>query len=491
MLDGGSVPGRTAPFSAEAEAHVLACCLLDGAATLALCLRKKLSARAFHLPGHSFVYAKLCEMQAAGKPIDLAVLAEELKTSGQLDEIGGYAFLMQMTERTTTTAQAGYFVEKLQELSVLRELIKEFTQGVEDCYAYTGGLEEFVARKALKLQRWADLITGLNRESLLERMERRLQLTLAAAAGQVDRSRWIHWGLPWLDACLKPLDTRAEDWLNIVGGPPSGGKSSFMRHVAVHSLRAGKRVLVILLETGLRWADSAAATLAKTNLRAIENGEATKDMVQRYEQYSRELQGYADKTLFIFEDLVFVEDIERTVREVNRSLRERDIAAGVPEDKARGLDLVVLDYLQLISTRENFRGQREQVVAHISRTLKRLFKGLDLVSLVGAQINRGAREDPAKPPQLSALRESGAIEQDADRVIFVHTPPVNRAGQVQDGNSFTDEVEIIQRKSRNGPRDVSVGVLFHKTQTRYEEAARKGDVRPGMPKPDSGYRRDL
>jgi replicative DNA helicase len=490
VIQGG--PGenvRVLPHSIDAEEQLLACILIDGAASLGLCLRKKLSGRAFYSPANRLVFDTLCAMQAAGKPIDLAVLAEELKTTRQLDEIGGYAFLTQVTNRVTTTVQASYFVEKLQELSVLRELIREFNAGLDDCFAYQGGLEDFVSRKALKLQRWADLISGLNRESLGDRLTKRLDMTLAAAAGKVDKTRWIHWGLPWVDSCIKPLDTKAEDWLNVVGGPPSGGKSSWLRMVAVHNLDSDKRVAVFLLETGLRWVEAAAATKARVNLRSLETADATKDMVARYETAYRGLQTYADKTMFVYEDLIFVEDIERQVRELNRTLRERDIAAGVPENQARGLDLVVVDYLQLIATRENFRGQREQVVAHISRTLKRLFKGLDIVGLVGAQINRGSREDPAKPPALSALRESGAIEQDADRVIFVFTPPTNLAGLIQDGNNITDEVDIIQRKSRNGPRDVSVGVLFHKTQTRYEDVIRRGDVRPGLPKPETGYKR--
>jgi replicative DNA helicase len=490
VIQGGAgTQGRIPPHSIEAEEFLLACVLMDGGVSLAKVLRKKLSSRAFYSPANRLVFDKLCEMQGKALPIDLAVLAEELKLSGQLDEIGGYTFLTQLTNRIPTTAQLEYFIEKLQELSVLREMIKEFTAGVEDCFSYQGGLEDFVSRKALKLQRWADAITGLNRETLEQQLAKRYEYTMAAAAGKVDKSRWIYFGLPWVDACLHPLDTRNEDWLIVVAGPPSGGKSSFMRQTAIHNLRAGKRIAVFLLETGLRWVEQAAATIARVNFRTILNGEATKDMVARYNAAYEEMMSYADKTLFVFTDLTFVEDIERAVRELNRTLRERDIAAGVPVEEARGLDAVVADYLQLMGTRQNFRGQREQVVAHISRTLKLLFKGLNFPGLVGAQINRGSREDPAKPPTLSALRESGAIEQDADRAIFVHTPPVNRAGLPQDGNNFTDEVEIIQRKSRNGPRDVSVGVLFHKTQTRYEDAVRKGDVRPGQPKPESGYKR--
>jgi replicative DNA helicase len=301
---------------------------------------------------------------------------------------------------------------------------------------------------------------------------------------------WIYFGLPVLDACLKPLDTRAEDWNNIIAGPPGGGKSSFMRHIALHNLARGKRVAVFLLETGLRWVDAGAATMARVNLRHVENGEALPDMVKRYEAAHRALQEMAGVNLFLFEDLFFVEDIERQVREIDRTLRAQDVARGVPADKARGLDLVIVDYLQITGTRQNFRGNREQVVAHVSMSFKKLFKSLDVAGLVGAQINRAAREDAAKAPRTSALRESGSIEQDADRVIFVHTPPTNKADITQDGNVATDEVEIVQRKCRNGAGDIGVGVLFHKMQTRYEEPPCEGRVaRPALPKPEGGYGR--
>jgi replicative DNA helicase len=148
-----------------------------------------------------------------------------------------------------------------------------------------------------------------------------------------------------------------------------------------------------------------------------------------------------------------------------------------------------VDYLQIVPTRQQFRGHREQMIAHVSSTLKRLFKSLNIAGFVGAQINRSSRED-GKAPSLSALRESGSIEQDADSVIFVHTPATTRAGAEQNSNQSVDEVEIVQRKRRNGVKDVAHLVLFTKAQTRYEEPpGSPSAVRPGVPKPAQGYKR--
>jgi replicative DNA helicase len=210
--------------------------------------------------------------------------------------------------------------------------------------------------------------------------------------------------------------------------------------------------------------------------------------VKEFKDANDLVTSWCDERLFVFDDLVFIEDIERQVRETDRLLRERDRAAGVPEEKVRGLDFVIIDYLQLMATREKIR-VREEMVSHMVRTCQRMFKQLDICGLVASQLNRKARDEDRRP-KLSDLRESGAIEQDAVRVWFVHTPPNDSAGIAQTGERSIDEIELIQAKSRNGPRDIICDLLFYKKQARYEEKSRKGDVRPGAPKPAGGYKRE-
>ncbi len=489
VLDGGAAGVVELPHSVEAEQSFLGACFADEGVTVARGRAARLDPRAFYSQKHAAVWKKLTELHAGGKPIEIGIVAEDLRATGELDELGGYPFLVQLTDRAPTTIQAGYYLDRIIDLGLLRSAIRQSGAAVELCHAHQGeGLEAMLGGIALKFQKLADFAMRRGRESLRDRAAKRLDQTLAAAAGAVDKSRWLSTGLPWLDACILPFDVKQEDWLVIVAGPPSGGKSSIMRHIALHNCDQGKRGAVFLLETGLRWLDAGAATYARVNLRELDR--TLKERMALFKARYEQLVGYAEERLWIFEDLVFVEDIERQIREINRTLLERDLAAGVPADKARGLDFVVVDYLQIMATRQQFRGHREQVVSHISMTLKRLLKSLDITGFIGAQINRSSREDPGLPPKLAALRESGAIEQDADRVIFIHTPPTNRAGATQDGNNLVDEVSIIQRKSRNGPRDVDVPVLFQKQWTRYEEASRKGEARPGLPKPQSGYKRE-
>ncbi|HEX2099410.1 MAG TPA: DnaB-like helicase C-terminal domain-containing protein, partial [Candidatus Synoicihabitans sp.] len=139
-----AVPGRVMPHSAEAEEYLLSCCLLDGSDTIAKCLEKKLSGSAFFVPANRLIYEKLVELYQKQPPVAIEVVAEELRVSRQLEEIGGLPYLLQVSSRIPTTAQADYFIERVRELSLLRQLIKVSSSAVEQCFAYQGGLEEFI-----------------------------------------------------------------------------------------------------------------------------------------------------------------------------------------------------------------------------------------------------------------------------------------------------------------------------------------------------------
>jgi hypothetical protein len=143
-----SSPGRVPPHSVEAEEQLLSACLLDGNDVVARCLGADIAAASFYVPANRVIYEKLLELYNAGKPIDVAVLAEELKTTRQLDEIGGYSYLTRISGRIPTTAGTSYFIERVRELAVLRDIIHAGTAAVEKCYGYTGetDLPEILAK---------------------------------------------------------------------------------------------------------------------------------------------------------------------------------------------------------------------------------------------------------------------------------------------------------------------------------------------------------
>lgn len=486
-----SAAQRTPPASAEAEEHVLACCLLDGSTTIARCLREKITPESFYLPANKLIFEVIAELHAKNHVVNLEMLAEELKTRRQLEVVGGFAYLMQVTSKIPTTSHAGYFIQTVREKWVLRRLVTLGTDLVEKTYDFTGGLEDFVSRHALRLQRLAGFVTRQGKPSQQEDAQLARTAAHEILAGKVDHSHRLSFGLPWADKNFLPIDVKNEDWFTIIGAGPSGGKSSVMRFAAGANCRKKKRGAVFLLETGKRrWLWSLAAGLAKVNFRDMldDPKRAFPKDVASWIAADDEVTAWVGERLFVYDDLFFIEDIERQIREVDRTLRDADLAAGVPAEEVRGLDFVVIDYLQLMTTREKIR-VRQEIVSHLARRCKMIFKTMDIAGLVAAQINRNAR-DEGRRPKLSDLRESGAIEQDSDRVIFVHTPTEDKAGVAQTGERSIDEVELIQAKSRNGPKEIVVDVLFHKKQARYEDAVRPGDARPGMPKPEGGYRRE-
>lgn len=483
---------RSPPCSSEAEEHVLACCFLDGGQTLARCQREKITADSFYFPANAKIWQTLVQLQKAGMPVCLEVLAEELKKIHQLEAVGGWPYLLQVTGKIPTTAHVGYFIDQLRDKWVLRKLARFGTEMVEQVYSFTTGLEEFAGRHALRLQRVADFVTRLNRPDATAEAAAAKEALAAILAGKIDKSRQLTLGTPHADATLLPFDVKNEDWYIVIAGPPSGGKSSVARQIVGENAVLGKRGAVFLLETGKRrWQWALAASRAHVNLRDILEAPHTvlPERIKAFQAWDDEITTWMGERLWIHDDMFFIEDIERTVRELDRSLREKEIAAGVPADEAVGLHYVLIDYLQLCNTRERIN-KREEYVSHLSRTCKRLFKSINVSGIVLAQLNRKARDEERRP-RLSDLRESGAIEQDADAVEAVHTPTTDRSGAEQNGERSTHEVELIQLKRRNGPANLAVDLLFHKTQTRFSDCVHKGEARPGAPKPAQGYKRTL
>lgn len=134
--------GRHLPHSLEAEEYLLSCCLLDGQEVIERCMMKKIGPESFYDPKHGVIFESIIRLYNNQKPVDVSVVAEDLRTARRLDEIGGYPFLTQVSGRITTTAQAGYFIDKVHEQHTLRQLIRAHTAAVEDCYGFSGDLDE-------------------------------------------------------------------------------------------------------------------------------------------------------------------------------------------------------------------------------------------------------------------------------------------------------------------------------------------------------------
>ena len=442
-----AVVGRTPPHSVEAEEYLLSCCLLDGSDTIARCLEAKLPSTAFYSPANRLIFEKLCELYQKNPPVDVAILAEELKTSRQLDSIGGFAYLAQISARIPTTAQAQYFIDKVRELYLLRELIKVATGAVEDCYSYQGGLEEFIDKVEQDVFR-------VTQDRVADAAQAMKEPTHEAMT-VINKMMMKKGELTGVPSGFKDLDTltwgfqRAE--MIVLAARPSMGKTSLALNIAEAAAlpRKGEPVATLIFSLEMSAAQLALRMLcsrAKVNMKLLREGLLSKNGSEQ-----AELMEAADQ---FSKSPLFIDDSSHlSIMELRAKARR--------VHSRHKLGLIIVDYLQLLSPTDP-RVPREQQVAEASRGLKALAKELSLPVLVLSQLNRSSEKEN-RTPRLADLRESGSIEQDADVVLMLARPKdADEKFQVA-----TDSAELIVAKQRNGP----VGELkltFLRDITRFE-----------------------
>lgn len=470
---------RPLPHNIEAEEYLLACIMLDGPDVMSRCKEIKLHPESFYDSKHGTIFEVLEELYARQAPMEASAVAEQLKEKKLLDSVGGYAFLSQVSSRIPTTAQAGFFMEKVRDTAAMREAIRQFTEAVERVHDLTGGgkeLEELLEVKTSWISRALEFLRS-GQATMLDAAKAGYERTLKKLAGNVDKSRWLYTGLAEFDNRFTAFDVNNEDWLCIWAGIQSSGKSSAARQIAAHNLDSGKTVLVFLLETSLgKWLELAACTECGVNARVLD--QLPKDLHARYEKTLAKLHGYLGKSLWICDEIIPVESL---VARIDDHVRRY----GVPS-------LVIVDHMHLLRSRRQFKA-REPEMGFIAKELKRCLKRVHTTGLVLAQLNRTSRNEGNRRPASHDIRDSGEIEQAADRIDIIHTPDVDMRGVEQTKNRGQVMVEIIQDKHRNGPTGHRE-FWFRKDVTRFSdirdaELAAARELRPKEQRVDSDGQR--
>jgi replicative DNA helicase len=440
--------GRTPPHSVEAEEYLLSCCLLDGGDTIARCLEAKLPPAAFYVQANQVIFEKLCELYQKSPPVAIEMLIEELRTTKQLEAVGGVPYLMQVSARIPTTAHAVYFIEKVREHYLLRELIKVTTSTVEQCFSYQGGLEEFIDKVEQDVFRVTqDRISDAAKpmkEPTHEAMIiiNKLMMKKGEKTGVVS-------GFIALDDLTFGFQKQE---MIVLAARPSVGKTSLALNVAEAAVlpRKGPPVPTLIFSLEMSSAQLALRMLcsrAKVNIKQLRDGYLPKQ--------GPEQQRLVDVADELSKSPLFIDDSSHlTIMELRAKARRLYTRYK--------LGLIVVDYLQLLSPTDP-KIPREQQVAEVSRGLKAMAKELDLPVLVLSQLNRSSEKEN-RAPRLSDLRESGSIEQDAD-VVLMLAPPKEADEKFQ-----AAAYDLVVAKQRNGP----VGELqltFLKDITRFENYA--------------------
>ena len=449
---------RLPPHAPEAEQGVLGCVLLSPNECLGQCIEKlKAGADVFYDLRHQTIYTALVEMYDAREPIDVITLQQRLKDRQLLDQIGGIPYLNTLQDSVPSAANVTYYAEIVQEKYLLRKMIHACTSVVERVYEYQGEV---------------DVLMDEVERDILQISESRVQGGAVAAKQLVNKAigtienyfsrqgslGGIGTGFPDLD---KMTDGFHGGEMIVIAARPSMGKTSLAMNIAEHiSLTQKLPVGVFSLEmTAESLVMRMLCSNARVNLRNIREGFMSESDFPKLTSSAGRI---SNAPLFI-DDTPGLSILQMRARARRMS-------------QQHGVKLFVVDYLQLLhSTSRRAQDNRQQEISEISSGIKALAKELSVPVIVLSQLNRELEKDKSRKPRLSDLRESGAIEQDADLVGLLYKPS---AGDDDEGAPPEEidgiPVNLLIAKQRNGPTG-DVNLTFLKSYTRFESAAKVSD----------------
>ncbi len=444
---------RVPPQDLEAEQSVLGAMMLSSEAirtVIPICREED-----FYREANRKLYHAIVALDDRKEPVDIITLTNELKRSGDFDTIGGVSTLTTLLDRVPTAANAEYYANIVKEKSSARKLITAATQVVADAYSDSMPIKELLdsaehrifeateVRENKDFNSIKDLI-GNSYEYVNNLSEQKMHIT-GVPTGFYD--------LDELTAGFQPSE------MIVIGARPSTGKTSLALNIAQHACMGTnelkKKISVGFFSiemTAKQLALRLLCSVARIDLKKARSGYLSDGDRGRLVNVTGQ---FYDTKLYIDDtSSITVLDLKAKAR---RLKREFDIG------------MLVVDYLQLIQAGVKV-DSREQEIAYISRQLKALAKDLDIPVVVLAQLSRPIKGQEEKRPILSDLRESGAIEQDADVVIFIHK---ETEGTTDEGKPIYKH-ELVVAKQRNGPTD-NVPVVFRREYTTFESASRISD----------------
>ena len=436
----GSPRGRMPPQDVDAERSVLGAMLLEAeAASEALSL---LSGEDFYRSAHARIFSAMADLFERNEPLDEVTVAARLKTQGQLEQVGGSHYLASLTERVPTAANIAHYARIVRARALTRRLIQAATSIAGSGYDGTGEVETLLDEAEKKIfevtssreQRGFTSIKELVDSSFryIETQFERKENVTGVPTGFVD--------LDNITSGLQPGD------LIIIAGRPSMGKTAFAMNIAQNAAINKKcSVAVFSLEMSKeQLAIRMMCSEAKVESQKVRGGRLAQE---DWHKLSLAANSLLHAPIYI-DDTSSLSVLE--MRAKSRRLQAE-----------HGLGLVVVDYLQLMRGRASTEG-REREISEISRGLKALARELSVPVMALSQLNRSLESRSDKRPMLSDLRESGAIEQDADVIGFVY-----RDDYYDQDSEDKGLAEVIIGKQRNGPTD-TVKLRFAREYTRFE-----------------------
>lgn len=442
--------GKLPPQAIELEDSVLGALMIEKEAytTVADLLRPE----SFYKDQNRLIFEAVRALAAKEQPIDALSVAEKLKSLGTLEEAGGVIYLSELTRRVASTAHLRYHAQIVAQKATARDLIAMAAQIEEAAYDETNDIEELLGQAEAGVF------------EISERSQKRdvtqIDPVIQEALQRIDRASLNEGNISGVPSGFTALDKITSGWQNsdlvIIAARPAMGKTAFVLSMAKNiAVNYKKPVAMFSLEmSNVQLVNRLIMNVCELEGDKIKTGKLTKEERRRLDMKINELYNaplYIDDTpsLSVFE-----------LRSKARKLK-----------REHNIELIIIDYLQLMNAQGMQFGSREQEVSIISRNLKGLAKELDIPIIALSQLNRGVESRTGvegKTPQLSDLRESGAIEQDADMVCFIHRPEYYHLySDEKTGKDLRGLGQIVVAKHRNGATD-SIWLRFRSKYAKFQ-----------------------
>ncbi|MGQ0826813.1 MAG: replicative DNA helicase [Bacteroidota bacterium] len=423
--------GKMQPQAVELEEAVLGALMLEkDALTNVIDI---LRPQSFYKDAHTRIFSAIQQLFTRSEPVDILTVTQELKKTGELDIIGGAYYITQLTNRVASAANAEFHARIIAQKFIQRELIRISTKTITDAYEDSSDVFDLLDTAEKNL---FSIVEGN-----IKKNYDKMSTLIKKAIEQIEISKNKKDGLSGVPSGITALDRLTSGWqksdLVIIAARPAMGKTALVLSMARNAAVEFKKPVAIF---SLEMSSLQLVTRLISSESELPSEKLKKGNLEEYEfqQLNDKIKKLAEAPLYI-DDTPGLSVFE--LRAKARRLKEQ-----------HGIEMIVVDYLQLMTAGGEGRGNREQEIATISRSLKGLAKELEVPVIALSQLSRAVETRGGdKRPQLSDLRESGAIEQDADLVMFIHRPEYYNITEDETGMSTAGVAELIIAKHRNGP----------------------------------------
>ncbi len=424
--DGGKLP----PQAVDLEEAVLGALMLEKNPVNDVI--DVLKPESFYKEAHQKIYGAIMDLFAASEPIDILTVTNKLRSKGELDVVGGPYYISQLTNRVASTAHAETHARIIAQKFIMRELIRISGETIRNAYDETTDVFDLLDRAESELYGVAEGNIRKNYDSMSQIMKQALD--------QIEHAQNREDGISGINSGFAELDRITSGWqrsdMIVLAARPGMGKTAFVLSMARNSaVQFGHPVAVFSLEmSSIQLVNRLIASETEISAEKLRKGNLEP---HEYQQLHSRIGELSKAPIFI-DDTPALSIFE--LRAKARRLKQQ-----------HNIDLIIIDYLQLMTAGTSKGGNREQEISTISRSIKEIAKELDVPIIALSQLSRSVETRGGdKKPMLSDLRESGAIEQDADIVTFIYRPEYYGITEDEDGNPTNGTGEIIIAKHRNG-----------------------------------------